>query len=336
VTELSRRDALRLGGLATTAAAAAASPAAAAPAPPGTPLPTRRVPAQAQPPAASGGPFRARIAGLRLGANLERWYPVAKDNRPRRPGPGWWGRFRAAGGFDHTRMFLPPARETGGGTEILGLWLQAAQDANAAGLPVLLGLWDSFHHSKPWGEEEWRALAVRAAFFGGRTDPDRVVLAPLNEPAFPDTASWVPVRDRLLAELRRAAPRHTLMWGGREWCSARSLAEAPPPTDRNTIAEVHDYQGGDADSVRARFAPLAAWRDRQGGMPVLVSELGGAEAHKTDPAAGAADLRRSLPVLRGLRLPAALWAYTHGGWWRLQSGDEPVPRPEFRAALGSA
>ncbi|RYJ00175.1 MAG: hypothetical protein EON47_14575, partial [Acetobacteraceae bacterium] len=42
-------------------------------------------------------PIRARIAGLRLGANLERWYPVAKDNHPRRLGPGWWREFRAAG-----------------------------------------------------------------------------------------------------------------------------------------------------------------------------------------------------------------------------------------------
>jgi hypothetical protein len=283
---------------------------------------------------AADGPLRARLARLRLGANLERWYPVARNNQPRRLGPGWWQGFRTAGGFDHARMFLPPAKETGGGTDILGLWLQAVQDANAAGLPVLLGLTDAFHHSSPWGDAEWRSLAERAAFFAARTDPGQVVLAPLNEPAFPDTPSWIPVRDRLLAELRRAAPRHLLMWGGREWCSARSLAEAPPPADPGTVAEVHDYQGGDAAAVRARFAPVAAWRDRHGGrVPVLVSELGGAEAHKTDPAALAADLRQSLPALRALGLPAALWTYTHGGWWRLQPGDDPALRPEIRAAV---
>lgn len=285
--------------------------------------------------AAAESGLRDRLARLRLGANLERWYPVARDDRPRRLGPGWWEGFRAAG-FDHARLFLPPARETGPGTEVLGLWLEAVRDANAAGLPVLLGLWDGYDHAAPWGAAEWRAQAERAAFFGPRTDPDRVVLAPLNEPAFPDTASWIPVRDRLLAGLRRAAPRHVLMWGGREWCSAPSLLEAAPPADPNTVAEAHDYAGGDAGAVRDRFAPLAAWRARHGGIPVLVSEIGGANAHRTDPAAAALDLRRSLPVLRGLGLPAALWTYTHGSWWRLQPGDDPTPRPEYRAAIAAA
>ncbi|MBV1798127.1 cellulase family glycosylhydrolase [Siccirubricoccus sp. G192] len=159
------------------------------------------------------------------------------------------------------------------------------------------------------------------------------MLAPLNEPAFPDTATWLPMRDRLLAALRRAAPRHTLMWGGHEWCSAASLLEATPPADRNTIAEVHDYAGGDAGAVQARFADMAAWRDRHR-LPVLVTELGGPQAHAEDRAALAADLRASLPVLRRLRLPATLWTYTHGGWWRLQPGEDSAPYPELRAALG--
>jgi hypothetical protein len=50
-------------------------------------------------------------------------------------------------------------------------------------------------------------------------------------------------------------------------------------------------------------------------------------------AAWAADLRQSLPVLRRLRLPATLWAYTHGGAWRLQPGEGPALYPEFRGAL---
>ncbi len=309
-----------VGRRALLAGAAAAAAVAAAP---------RARPAAAQ----EAGGLRPRLAGLRLGANLERWFAVARDKQPRRLGAAWWRAFRSAG-FDHARMFIPPAAETGAGTDILGLWLQAVQDANAAGLPVLLGLADGFHHSSPWGEREWRALAARATFFAERTDPARVALAPLNEPAFPDTVTWLPVRDRLLAAARGVAPRHTLLWGGREWCSVRSLPEAPPPADPNTAAEVHDYAAGDVAAVRARFGPIAAWRDRHGGAPVVVSEINGADANKLSPAALAADLRQSLPVLRELRLPAALWAYTNGGWWRLQTGDDPAPRPEYRAALG--
>ena len=100
----------------------------------------------------------------------------------------------------------------------------------------------------------------------------------------------------------------------------------PAPGRSGTVAEVHDYQGGDAAAVAARFRGVAAWR-RRTGLPVLVSELGGAVGHETNHAAWAADLAHSLPALRALGLPATLWCYTHGGWWRLQSGEDPAPRP---------
>ncbi|MBL6455940.1 cellulase family glycosylhydrolase [Belnapia sp. T6] len=270
-------------------------------------------------------PIRRRLAGLRLGANLERWYPISRDNQPRRLGAGWWRDFRAAG-FDHVRMFLPEVAKTGSGTEIPGLFLDAVQDAVGAGLPVLLGMADFFHQNEPWGERDWAALRERARFFAGRTDPGMVVLAALNEPVFDDAASWLPMRDRLLGEMRRAAPRHLLMWGGHEWCSWRSLIQLRPPADPATVAEMHDYVGGDTTAVEERFGAVAAWRDRHR-MPVLVSELGGAVGHETDRAAWAADLAQSLPVLRRLGLPATLWSYSHGSWWRIQEDDRPSPRP---------
>jgi len=192
--------------------------------------------------------LRARLGACRVGANLERWYPIARDSHPRRLGAAWWRGFRAAG-FDHARMFLPHVGETGDGAEVPEMFRQATQDAVEAGLPVLLGLADMHHHDQPWSEADWDALATRAAFFGARTDPAQVVLAPLNEPAFPDAATWQPVRDRMLAVVRRAAPRHILMWGGHEWCSHRSLLVATPPADPNTIVEVHDYVGGTTAEV---------------------------------------------------------------------------------------
>jgi len=33
--------------------------------------------------------LRGRLGGLRYGANLDRWLPVAKDNHPRRLGSEW-------------------------------------------------------------------------------------------------------------------------------------------------------------------------------------------------------------------------------------------------------
>lgn len=124
------------------------------------------------------------------------------------------------------------------------------------------------------------------------------------------------------------------MWGGHEWGSWRSLIQNTPPADPNTVAEVHDYEGGDTGAVEWRFGQVAAWRERHG-QTVLVAELGGAVNHRENRAAWAADLRQSLPVLRRLRLPVALWAYTHGGHWRLQPGEGPALHSEFRAALES-
>ncbi len=283
--------------------------------------------AQSRTPAA---PLRDRLGALKVGANVERWFAVASNNQPRRLGTAWWRGFRAAG-FDHVRLFIPEVSATGDNMDVPELFRGAVADATAAGLPVLIGLSDFIRHDHPWGERDWTGLAARAALFA-RTDPAQVVLAPVNEAAYPDPATWVPVRDRLLGILRRAAPRHTLMWGAHEWGSWASLVQTPPSPDPNTIVEVHDYVGGDAGAVEWRFGQVAAWRDRHR-QTVVVGELGGALPHADNRSAWAADLRQSLPVLRRLRLPATLWAYTHGGHWRLQPGEGAALYPELRAAL---
>jgi hypothetical protein len=280
-------------------------------------------------PAAAQDDVRRHFTGLRLGANLERWFPIAADQRPRRLGRGWWQGLRAAG-FDHARLFIP--RDAGDGEDVPRLFLAAVEDANAAGLPVLLGLEDIYEPDKPWGEGVLRRVAARAALFARATDPTRLALAPLNEPAFGDAASWTPVRDRLLALVRGQAPRHVLVWGGHEWCSWRSLIRQPPARDPLTIAEVHDYEGGEAHWVAQRFGECAAW-GRRHATPVMVTELGGALPHAENVGAWAADLSRALPELRRLGLPVALWAVTHGGHWRLQDGDGPAPRRALAAAI---
>jgi hypothetical protein len=272
---------------------------------------------------------RARFATLRLGVNLERWFPVAADRRPRRLGRGWW-RELAAQGFDHARLFLP--RDAGEGEEVPRLFLDAVEDANAAGLPVLLALADLYEADRPWDAAMLGSLTARARLFARATDPAQVALAPLNEPAFPSPAAWTPVRDRLLAIMRAEAPRHVLLWGGHEWCSWRSLLTQPPPGDPLMIAEVHDYEGGDAAWIARRFGDAAAW-GRRYGMPVMVTELGGAMPHADDETAWAADLSRAVPEPRRLGLPVALWAVTHGGHWRLQEGDGPSLRPRLAHAI---
>jgi hypothetical protein len=272
---------------------------------------------------------RPGFAALRLGVNLERWFTIAADARARRLGRGWWEGLRAQG-FDHARLFIP--KEAGQGEAVPRLFLDAIADATSAGMAVLIAMADTYDANEPWDAAMLAEVERRARLFGAETDPRRVALAALNEPAFPSPEAWTPVRDRLLGLMRAAAPRHALMWGGHEWCSWRSLLQQQPPADPLTIAEVHDYQGGDAGWAARRFGDCAAW-GRRHRVPVMVTELGGAMPHATDEAAWAADLGRALPALRQLGLPATLWAVTHGGHWRLQQGDGPALRPALAAAI---
>lgn len=277
------------------------------------------------PAAAQDNDLRTRLSRLRCGANLERWFTVARDNHSRRLGRAWWRDFKAAG-FDHARLIIP-----GSGVELYDLFRQAIDDAMAAGVPILLALQDIVNQGSPEARD-WAGLADRAQFFAARTDPRMVVLAPVNEPAFETTATWLPVRDRMLSTLRAAAPRHLLMWGGREWNSIRSTIEMTPPRDPWTIVEVHDYGGGTAAEVRERYGSLVAWRERHR-LPAMVAEYNGWGGKQEKRSEWVVDLREGLPVLRSMDLPVTLWSYSHGGWYRLQPDDGPAPYPEVRALL---
>lgn len=283
--------------------------------------------AGAAPAAAQGEDFRTRLSRLRCGANLERWFTIARDNQSRRLGRAWWRDFKAAG-FDHARLIIP-----GSGVELYELYRQAIDDAMAAGVPILLALQDIVHQGSPEARD-WDGLAARARFFAQRTDPEMVVFAPVNEPAFETTATWLPVRDRMLATLRAEAPKHLLMWGGREWNSVRSTLEMAPPADPWTIVEMHDYGGGTAAEVRRRYAPVVAWRERYR-LPIIVAEYNAYGSKQEKLSLWITDLREGLPVLRSLNIPATLWSYSHGGWYRLQPEDGPAPHPEVRALLAS-
>ena len=100
---------------------------------------------------------------------------------------------------------------------------------------------------------------------------------------------------------------------------------------QETVTELQDAV--DLNASITSTANIVRGRARDRGFE-LVTELGGAEKHKENRAAWAADLRQSLPVVRRLGFPVAFWAYTYGGHWRLQPGESPNPHPEFRAVMG--
>ena len=83
----------------------------------------------------------------------------------------------------------------------------------------------------------WHDLASRFA-----TLPvDRVVLEILNEPQFQDRYRWSGVRAKLLASIRQAAPRHTVIVSGHGWASVEELLSLEPLADAKVIYNFHFY-----------------------------------------------------------------------------------------------
>jgi endoglucanase len=85
----------------------------------------------------------------------------------------------------------------------------------------------------------WTALAHHLS----RRDPERVFLEVVNEPVFAGRAGdWPPIQQRLLAAMRREAPRHTLIAAGTGWSSITGLLRLPPVADRNIVYTFHFYE----------------------------------------------------------------------------------------------
>ena len=85
----------------------------------------------------------------------------------------------------------------------------------------------------------WAALARHLS----RRDPDRLFLEVMNEPVFKGHARrWPPLQQRLLATMRREAPRHTLIAAGTWWSSIDGLLRLTPVADRNVVYTFHFYE----------------------------------------------------------------------------------------------
>lgn len=84
----------------------------------------------------------------------------------------------------------------------------------------------------------WQSLAPVLARF----PPEKVFLELLSEPIFRGKeAEWYAMQERLAAELRAAAPRHTLVGSGTSWSAIDGLLPLAPLADANVIYTIHFY-----------------------------------------------------------------------------------------------
>ena|SRR5712692_7544952 len=104
----------------------------------------------------------------------------------------------------------------------------------------------------------WEALAGHLS----TRDPERVFLEVLNEPVFYDRPdAWLELQRTLLAAMRRGAPGHTLIATGPSWSTIDGLLRVSPVRDPNVVYTFHFYEPWDFAHQGLRWAGTGELRD---------------------------------------------------------------------------
>lgn len=244
---------------------------------------------------------RERAATLRKGVNLSHWYAQSITGRYDEERLSTY--FTAADialiksmGFDHVRLTLnervlfDPAAPGRLKAEPLAKFEQRVDALLAAGLKVIIDLHtdDAYREGlrTPAGEAailaDWPAMAAR---FSSRP-PERLFFELLNEPGSWETADWTPVQGRLLAAVRRAAPRHTIIVTPGKWSDVDELLKMEPYPDDNVIYTIHWYDPNLFTHQSASWSWESAQRTANLGWPVAPADADAAtRAATADPVA---------------------------------------------------
>jgi aryl-phospho-beta-D-glucosidase BglC (GH1 family) len=202
-----------------------------------------------------------RAAHIRRGVNLSMWYAQAPDYTAQRLAtyttPADFQLIHAVG-LDHVRLSinpepliasttgLPSARIVTLNPDAMTRLDKTIADITATGLVVLLDIHPdpSYEAILAQGEQGvssllafWKAFATHYA----STDPTKVYLEILNEPAMADNARWASIQSRAVALIRPIVPHHTLIATGAQWGGIPGLLALQPLHDDNILYSFHDY-----------------------------------------------------------------------------------------------
>ncbi|MGO9590061.1 MAG: glycoside hydrolase family 5 protein [Candidatus Acidiferrales bacterium] len=215
--------------------------------------------ARPQSAAAESGVAQRRLAHLRHGINLSKWFAGSSDSSAYSQ-----QHFETAitaqdialiraMGFDYVRLSVDPrpmfhARES---DQIAGDYLTQMDAAVKMlldqGLAVDIDIYaDADFKQRLATDDEfieefadfWRALARHWA----PLDPDRVFFEILNEPGGKDSYRWYGVEAKLATAIREGAPRQTIIATGAHWSDDDDLVFLEPLRDPNVIYAFHFYE----------------------------------------------------------------------------------------------
>ncbi len=104
------------------------------------------------------------------------------------------------------------------------------------------------NYSGPLGQDEnftdtfcrfWTSFARHLSQF----DPDWVILEPMNEPVLSGKEeNWPPTQKKVIAAIRKGAPKHSVLATGARWSNLDTLLELDPLQDPNIIYNFHFYE----------------------------------------------------------------------------------------------
>jgi endoglucanase len=149
-------------------------------------------------------------------------------------------------GFRHIRLPIDPANCVRGESDFVRILDTVIDRILASGFALSFDMHAGDVVGKMLRDDPTRGgniLATALCFVAARAKnlpTDLVAIELLNEPPI-EPAIWRPLRQSLVAEVRRIAPSHTLIWSAAQNQTVEETMDDPGPDDRNSIAAVHYY-----------------------------------------------------------------------------------------------
>ncbi|HVH88365.1 MAG TPA: cellulase family glycosylhydrolase [Terriglobales bacterium] len=154
-------------------------------------------------------------------------------------------------GFDHVRLSIDPAI-----FDCRGQWqecerIKALDAVVAKAVSENLALIIDLHPSSEYkhriatdnsAAERFRLLWASIAQHFGLSNPEMVMFEIMNEPEDRDPYQWSGIETRVLDEIRRKAPQHTIIVSGMRYSDIGDLVQLPQLNDANLIYNFHYYE----------------------------------------------------------------------------------------------
>jgi endoglucanase len=219
------------------------------------------IPGRQPPSPAHHGVPTSRLARLARCVDITRWFWAVSDTTPPEAVPAHFAMYLGDAdldlihqlGFRCVRLSIEPnllyhkATPQVPDADTLAFVDAAVKHLLGHDLAVIVDLHDD-HPDKPFEHDPdyasgyvvfWQTLARHFSDW----NPEMVFLEALNEPVYKDhPRQWAPIQQRLLAAMRRGAPRLTLIATGPLWSSIDGLLMLKPVADANVIYSFHFYE----------------------------------------------------------------------------------------------